>query len=966
MVHRGKGRNFDMIRWMKKDQLSRAEIIAFYSILFFLICGIVFLPLFVFQRTLIWDSDGYLQWYAIISKVKNVVLDFFHGKGFSFWSWDTGLGSDLIGDYAFAFCDPFSYLAVFFEDKYLDVAYSVIVVLKMYLGGMVILGFTRYHKKKDWLCILCALGYAFCAWSVGCLRHDFFMSQLILFPLLIWGVDRVYDKKSPVVLILSVMASVITSLYFSYMSAIFVVIYIVMKYFLYEENRNIRNFCVRMLSFILYAIIGGVLLAGPILFPVLSSLLQASKGSGMDFQFFASLKQVLRYIPALAGTGDVNGNYSIMGTNMLFVSLIPAMILLWNKKKISLYMFFLTALFVLLPPVQSFLNGMSYASGRWCYVFCFFFAYAVSDCIGTSVVCSTKNKKGISIWFGTIFAVSLFAYIVFKAISLYELSVVFINLVFGVYIIYNILQRKDNLLKDSVWVNKKVFFATVVNIILLPFMALYPGVGNGVTTYMSQGACYDIYESTALKAATEIKDTDFYRVDTVDHPGNDGIKIRETHTPANTNIYWQIPSIYEYLSTVSGKWIEFNQLLGNNAGSFRRVCVYSNDNRSRMDFLLGVKYFLADDRWDSQSQYAGYGFNTIKTEETVNVLKSPYKAGLGYVLDKSVSESDFKKYSELEREQILMQCVELEDTDAEKAAVPKADSSELKVEKALNAAILCDESGIAIEGGSFTISQKGQKLKLKTGKEIQDSELYVVFKNFRKKLSTPEEIWKIQNENKDNWQMNEPAAIPLPGEDALSRYNFFSNYLSYTPYENFSIILTNPDNNIRKRTLNAEGEAQGIRENKDYTVNMGYCNNFDGEIICQFDIPGEYSYDSIDIVSVPVNSYRKQAKILSKNRLKVESNHGDYIKGKVKAEKDGMLYLSILYNPGWKIYVDGKQADRVYCVNTAFTGVEMSAGDHVVELVYRPAGYLYSLCLFVAGIIITIVIILHFRRKSAG
>lgn len=943
-----------MIKWMKKDQLSRTEILFFYSILFLLVSVIVFLPFFIFQRTLIWNSDGFLQWYAVLSKFKNVVLDFFQGKGFSFWSWDTGLGSDLIGDYAVVLCDPFSYLVVFFEDKYLDVAYSVIVVLKMYLSGMVILGFTRYHKKKDWLCILCAIGYAFCAWSVGCLRHDFFMSQLILFPLLIWGVDRVYDKKSPIVLILSVMASVITSLYFSYMSAIFVLIYIVMKYFFYEENKNIRNFCVRMLSFMLYAIIGGVFLAGSILFPVLYSLLQASKGSGVDFQFFSSLKQILRFIPALAGTGDMNGNYSILGTNMLFVSLIPAMLLLWKRRKTSLYMFFLSALFVLLPAAQSILNGMSYASGRWCYVFCFFFVYAVSDCIGTKAIYSDKYKKGFSIWFGVILVSSLLAGIVFKAISMFELLVVLLNLVFGYYIVFSMLKNKDNMIKGSVWSNRRLFFVTVANIIILPFIAMFPGLGNGVSTYMSQGACYDIYESTALKAASELDKNDFYRVDTVDHPGNGGIKVREAHTPANTNIYFQIPAIYEYFSTLNAKWIEFNQLLGNNAGSFRRMCVYSNDNRSRIDFLLGVKYFLADDSWDQQSGYAGYGFKKEKKEENINVLKSPYKVGLGYVLDKSITKSEFMKYSELEREQILMQCVELDDTDAEKAAVPKADSSELKVEKALNAAILCNESGIAIEGGSFTISQKGQKLKLKTGKEIRDSELYVVFKNFRKKLSTPEEIWKIQNENKDNRQM-----------DVLSRYNYFANYLSYTPYGNFSIILTNPDNNIKKRTLNAEGEPQGIRDNKNYMVNMGYYNRFDGEIICQFDVPGEYSYDSIDIVSVPVNSYKKQAEVLSKNRLKVESNHGDYVKGKVKAEKDGMLYLSIIYNPGWKIYVDGKQADKVYCVNTAFTGVDISAGDHVVELFYRPVGYPYSLCLLAAGIIITAVIFIRFRRKSA-
>lgn len=963
--HSGKDKECKMINWMKKDRLTRFEIIFIYSILFLLVCAIVFMPFLLFKRTLIWNSDGYLQWYAILAKIKNVVSDFFQGKGFSFWSWDTGLGADLIGDYAFVLCDPFSYLAVLFEDKYLDVAYSVIVVLKMYLGGLVILGFTRYHKKKDWLCILCAVGYAFCAWSVGCLRHDFFMSQIILFPLLIWGVDRVYDKKSPVVLILSVMASVITSLYFSYMSAIFVFIYIVMKYFLCEENKNVRSFCLRMLSFILYAITGGVLLAGPVLFPVLSSLFQASKGSGMDLQFLPNLKQILRFIPALAGTGDVNGNYSILGTNILFVSFIPTMLLLWRKKKVSFYMFFLSALFVLLPSIQSVLNGMSYASGRWCYVFSFFLVYAVSDCIDTQAVCSDKYRKGIRIWFSTIFISALLAGIVFKAISLYEFLIVLINLVFGIYIVSSTLKEKDNLDSNSVWSNRRLFFVTLANIVILPFIAMFSGFGNGISTYLQQGVCYDIYDSTALKTAAEFTDTDFYRVDTVDHPGNNGIKIKEAHTPANTNIFWQVPSIFEYLSTVNEKWIEFNQLLGNSAGNFRRVCVYSNDNRSRIDFLLGVKYFLADDRWDQQSQYAGYGFRNVKKKESgIKVLKSPYKTGLGFVFDKTIAKSDFMKFSELEREQVLMQCVELEDDDMDKTKVSKADSAALNINNNSEAAIVCDEDGISIKSGILTISQKGQKIKLKTKKVIKDSEVYVVFKNFRKKLSSAEDIWQLQNEKRESRQTDEPDAIPLPGEDALKRFSFFSNYLSYTPYSNFSIIMTNQDNNIRKRVFNAEGEAQGIRDNKHYIVNMGYYKNYNGEIVCEFDIPGEYSFDSIDIVSVPINSYKEQAEVLSKNRFKVKRNLGDYVKGKVNTEKGGMLFLSILYNPNWKVYIDGKQAEKVYRVNNAFLGVEISAGDHLVELCYRPMGYPYSLWLFLVGFIITIAIALYFKRKS--
>lgn len=233
--------------------LLKRKLWLWYTILFIGVGIIVFLPFVIYRKTLLWNIDGFLQYYAILVKVKQIILSFIKGNGISFWSWDTGLGADVIGNYALVLCDPFCWISVFFSNRFLDIAYSVIIVLKLYFAGLAMLGFLNYHKKNTRICILMAVGYAFCAYGLLALRQEFFLNQLILFPMIIWGVDRVDDKKSPSLLIVSVMLSVAASLYFSYMSALMVILYIVVKYFVEGRGSNAKDFIIRIAKYTIYA-----------------------------------------------------------------------------------------------------------------------------------------------------------------------------------------------------------------------------------------------------------------------------------------------------------------------------------------------------------------------------------------------------------------------------------------------------------------------------------------------------------------------------------------------------------------------------------------------------------------------------------------------------------------------------------------------------------------------------------------
>lgn len=86
-------------------------------------------------------------------------------------------------------------------------------------------------------------------------------------------------------------------------------------------------------------------------------------------------------------------------------------------------------------------------------------------------------------------------------------------------------------------------------------------------------------------------------------------------------------------------------------------------------------------------------------------------------------------------------------------------------------------------------------------------------------------------------------------------------------------------------------------------------------------------------------------------------------KGTIAAAKDGMLLLSIFYDPDMQIYVDGKKVDGKSI--QGLTGVKLSAGTHTVTMKYRTPGLQAGavLSILIAGILR---ILWYISRRKMG
>jgi uncharacterized membrane protein YfhO len=78
----------------------------------------------------------------------------------------------------------------------------------------------------------------------------------------------------------------------------------------------------------------------------------------------------------------------------------------------------------------------------------------------------------------------------------------------------------------------------------------------------------------------------------------------------------------------------------------------------------------------------------------------------------------------------------------------------------------------------------------------------------------------------------------------------------------------------------------------------------------------------------------------------------------------GYLVLADTWYPGWRATVDGEPAELLRA-NYAFRAVRLEAGEHTVEMVYRPTSVLVGGALSLAATaVIVIGLVLAHKREA--
>jgi uncharacterized membrane protein YfhO len=148
---------------------------------------------------------------------------------------------------------------------------------------------------------------------------------------------------------------------------------------------------------------------------------------------------------------------------------------------------------------------------------------------------------------------------------------------------------------------------------------------------------------------------------------------------------------------------------------------------------------------------------------------------------------------------------------------------------------------------------------------------------------------------------------------------------------------------------------------KSQVLNLGYSEDARSNCKIVFPSKGTFLLDDLEIWCVPVTEYAEHIDTLREDVLENVETNWRGLKGTISVSSDKILCLSIPYDEGWTAYVDGKNTDLMQA-NTAWMAIELSAGEHEIELRYWTPGLTAGICLTVLGIIALVWYLL--RRKK--
>ena len=882
---------------MKKKTRENLLYIGIYTVIFFLICMIVFEPFWSTGRSFVWKVDGWSQHYKALQFYSNWLQDIArnllenHRLAIPLWSQCIGFGNDIVTIlHYYVIGDPLCLLSVFAPDKYMVNCYDVLMILRIYLAGLAFYAFCRCRgigreaeSWADWIrstagllaatCMYLFAGYIF----VMGLRHPYFINPMIYLPLMLIGLEKIFQGRSPALFIFMVMLSAVSNFYFFYIIGCNVIVYAVVRLLVRYGIREGKQVIVKLLQTAGYAVVG-ICLSGIMLIPVIRLFLQAERTatSGGIQLFYES--EFYENLPALFFTSIEGGtHHTLMGYSFIAFLCVIALFLERKRHTDRKVMFLVLTAVICLPLAGKVFHGFAYASNRWIFGYALLVAFIVA---GEWDSLFSFGKKKLAV-LALLSAVLTFYLWKKEELMPGAVFVSIIVLLFGTLLVLALFRLDRE--KRYIWLQSLLVFSLVIVSVCV----------NGFYCFAPQGynraASFKIKEEARnyLDAPTDIA---------VKNVVGDDIGYARYSAPfnlieRNSTLKSGLMSTHFYWS-LAEKWPShlFSELgLPNKTDHVYREL----DSRTVIDTLTGVKYYVVR---TGDTGYLPYGYvekgscqvDTEEGPESYTVYENTYALPIGYTYDRYMDRTSYEKLDEQDRERAMLDSVLLEtDLPEYEKSEPAERSQELPF-------TVAEEKNVETEGNTFRVKKDGGKVTFRVNKQIRRSEVALRIKGL-----------KFKGRKKRTKQLNITISEKKDIKKTVSKRLIYltPNHVRYVGRE-------------------------------DFFVNLGYSESGCEEITIRFPRKGRYSMDELTVLGLPLDGYEEAVSERKENVLEHMEIGTNRITGQISLEKSKILFLSIPYSEGWTARVDGKKT-QVLRANTMFMALPLSEGSHEITLTYR-------------------------------
>ena len=488
---------------------------------------------------------------------------------------------------------------------------------------------------------------------------------------------------------------------------------------------------------------------------------------------------------------------------------------------------------------------------------------------------------------------------------------------------------------------------------------------SGELVYNAKSAFLDIHHEVAYSSGTSYREyirTGREVVDKLYAYDDSFYRAEKTYVRCvNDNSAFRLRGLTHSSSVMNAKILKFIEAMGYSASTY-----YSryDGNTPLADSILGIKYVLdkgdtnknvlKDD--DEQNKNVSATYKKIMTEKalsqseseiTVNIYENKNALALGFMADESIKRIEkFGNDNPFNSQNLLLSTISGNTVINQDGAFEswhqyyhpiQVTQTEEMIEKGVTNPRLNDVYTTPygdqtnyreqVPAGATHAADPTVDIFLETE---TDEPLYLFFKS---EAQSKVNLWLA-----DQWNLDGPTCLNKDGSNA----NGLGSYFEGDDYK-ILYVGTFPAHTQLQLRMTLLTDAAGVKEKYTIIKNFFF-----------------YHFDS--------GLFEQDINKLKASQWDLTTYGGRTLEGKITAADGQIMMTTIPAEPGWKIWVDGKEyrytGTNHYADGTSeefdepfvtlfqgMIGVELEPGQHTVKMVYTPPGLNLGWCLLAFGVL---------------
>ncbi len=849
--------------------------------------------------------------------------NFIYGDTSLLYSFSRALGGEFMGIYGYYIASPFSYIvALFPQDKILEALLCIFLVKCGISGATFAFYLHKTSRKPNKVSIIIfSTMYALTSYAVVQQHNSMWIDALMWLPILTYSIEELIKNKKYKLFVFILSLSVMSNFYIGYMVCLYVAIYFMYYYFANNENglNNPLKEKLHFLRSLSRIALASLLAIGISAVIVLTSYYSLTFGktdfSNPNWGFFTKfdfLDFLTKFLPGTYDTVRVEG-LPFVYCGVISIILIP---IYFITNKISVREKIFSGVFIVFFLLSFILNPLNliwhgFQNPNWLnyrnsFILCFFLLVLAYKGFENLKSVSGKTVLGIS--------------------SVIAIVVMFLQkFSFDSYVLD---QNKGEYTAGKLQSFQTIWFALIALAIymILLCMIIKSQSSRTFTAMISLFVCAELFLNglicdLGLGADVAYSSYSSYNnfiggirpiVETVKDSDDSFYRMEKTHhRKVNDNMALDIRGLTNSTSTLNSDTIAFLKHFGYSSKS--HWSKYNGGN-PLSDSLLGIKYIITQNEVNktyypetvTTNDFISEYYSEFASDENYNAYLNKYALSIGYAVS-----SDIRKFT------------------------------------------FTDISGISYYSTPY------EKLNAFVTAMLGKEETIEVFSPI--KLNTTDIQGCLKSSIAEHYKY-----VPSSSDrDAIISYTI-------TAPKDGQIYFYLPSDYPREVELALNGKSYGTFYGSDSTRSIFLGTFKKGEIIeLQMYLTttvlyvkqdaNAFFYFNQDVFEDAINE-------LSQTQFIVDENYSeDNLTGKITTTQDEQtVLLTIPYDSGWIVTVDGKEVNTRETANALITFNIAGAGEHDISVKYRPLAFTLGLTVTLLSTAIFIVLLFFDKRLKSS